>query len=309
MSLFDRLVDAALATRADLAQLRPAVEKELLHHDILRTMAEMGVLQQLTFIGGTCLRACYGSNRLSEDLDFTGGAGFDKGVLPELGNRLKAMVEEKYGLPVEVSEPSRERDEAEDGAVDTWKLRVQTRPQMKSMPAQRIHIDICAVPSHDRQFQTLRNLYDIDMGTGGLIIPAQSQREILADKVVALAMRRNRLKNRDLWDIAWLHQRGIEVDVALVRQKLADRTIDPEVFLAALHARGAFVAEDEAASADFCKEMERFLPIDLVEKTVRNPQFWSFLAGLIGIIEQTMRREIGHGRGGWALGCIDRWPK
>lgn len=198
MSLFDRLVDAALAARADLAQLRPVVEKELLHHDILRTMAEMGVLQHLTFIGGTCLRACYGSNRLSEDLDFTGGAGFDKGVLSELGNRLKAMVEEKYGLPVEVSEPSRERDEAEDGAVDTWKLKVQTRPQMKSMPAQRIHIDICAVPSHDRQFQTLRNLYDIDMGTGGLIIPAQSQREILADKVVALAMRRNRLASASL---------------------------------------------------------------------------------------------------------------
>ena len=75
MSLFDRLVDSALTKRSALAQLRPVVEKELLHHDILRTMAEMDVLQHLTFIGGTCLRACYGSNRLSEDLDFTGGAG------------------------------------------------------------------------------------------------------------------------------------------------------------------------------------------------------------------------------------------
>ena len=292
MSLFDRLVDAALANRADLGQLRPVVEKELLHHDILRTMAEMGVLQRLTFIGGTCLRACYGSNRLSEDLDFTGGADFDKDTLSDLGERLKEMVDEKYGLPVEVSEPRKERDDAEGGNVDTWKLKVQTRPQMKTMPAQRIHIDICAIPSHDRQFHTLRNLYDVDMGTGGLVLAAQSQREILADKVVALAMRRSRLKNRDLWDIAWLHQRGAEVDSALVRQKLADRAIDPEVFLAALHERAAFVAGDQAAQADFRKEMERFLPIDPVEKTVRNPQFWTFLAGLIGAIEQTMGREF-----------------
>nr|WP_274620714.1 nucleotidyl transferase AbiEii/AbiGii toxin family protein [Colwellia maritima] len=31
-----------------------------------------GFLQHLTFIGGTSLRLCYNSNRLSEDLDFTG---------------------------------------------------------------------------------------------------------------------------------------------------------------------------------------------------------------------------------------------
>jgi predicted nucleotidyltransferase component of viral defense system len=49
------------------------VEKELLHHDILREMSMAGLLKNLTFIGGTCLRACYGSSRLSEDLDFTGG--------------------------------------------------------------------------------------------------------------------------------------------------------------------------------------------------------------------------------------------
>lgn len=40
MSLFDHLVETALASRSDLAQLRPVVEKELLHHDILRTMEQ-----------------------------------------------------------------------------------------------------------------------------------------------------------------------------------------------------------------------------------------------------------------------------
>ena len=75
MSLFDQLVEDAIKNTRDLAPLRVVVEKELLHHDILRILSEAGLLSQLTFIGGTCLRACYGSNRLSEDLDFTGGAG------------------------------------------------------------------------------------------------------------------------------------------------------------------------------------------------------------------------------------------
>ena len=76
MSLFDQLVGEALRSRGDLTTLRPVVEKELLHHDILRELSGAGLLTSLTFIGGTCLRACYGSPRLSEDLDFTGGSGF-----------------------------------------------------------------------------------------------------------------------------------------------------------------------------------------------------------------------------------------
>jgi predicted nucleotidyltransferase component of viral defense system len=69
MSLFDSLVSQALKAQGELAPLRVVVEKELLHHDILREMSAAGLLHSLTFIGGTCLRACYGSNRLSEDLD------------------------------------------------------------------------------------------------------------------------------------------------------------------------------------------------------------------------------------------------
>ncbi len=93
MNLFDQLVDQAVRTRSDLAPLRPAVEKELLHHDILREMSEAGLLSHLVFIGGTCLRACYGSQRLSEDLDFTGGVGFSR-------ENLEGFVLEDSGLQI-----------------------------------------------------------------------------------------------------------------------------------------------------------------------------------------------------------------
>jgi hypothetical protein len=39
-----KLVNEALVARDDLAVLRPVVEKEILHHDILREMSRAGLL-------------------------------------------------------------------------------------------------------------------------------------------------------------------------------------------------------------------------------------------------------------------------
>ena len=58
MSLFDSLVDEALRNQRELAPLRTVIEKELLHHDILRVLSGAGLLTNLTFIGGTCLTKC-----------------------------------------------------------------------------------------------------------------------------------------------------------------------------------------------------------------------------------------------------------
>lgn len=107
MNLFDQLVTQALKNKAELSPLRMVVEKELLHHDIIREMSGAGFLDTLTFIGGTCLRACYGSNRLSEDLDFTGGKSFKREILSDLGGVLVDKLEAKYGLQVSVDAPLR----------------------------------------------------------------------------------------------------------------------------------------------------------------------------------------------------------
>ena len=66
------LVDAAINETPDLAPLRPVVEKELLHYEILRALDEAAVLDKLVFQGGTSLRLCHGAPRYSEDLDFAG---------------------------------------------------------------------------------------------------------------------------------------------------------------------------------------------------------------------------------------------
>lgn len=286
MNIFEQLVDQAMRSQPQLAQLRVVVEKELLHHDILREMSRAGFLKELTFIGGTCLRACYGSQRLSEDLDFTGGAGFTREGLADLGRVLVERLEIKYGLPVEVSEPQRET-----GNVDTWKLQIITRPARKHLPVQRINIDICALPSHDRQPMMLRNHYGVEMGTSGLILQAQSREEILADKIVALALRPNRLKSRDLWDIVWLNRQGITLPVQLVLEKAMDRRQDLTRFLEQLQQRTMLLRSDPAVRKDFLAEMRRFLPPAVFGENLETDEFWSYLVGLITDEGEKVQRE------------------
>lgn len=276
MSLFDQLVDQALQTRADLSPLRSVVEKELLHHDILREIAAAGLLIGLTFIGGTCLRACYGSSRLSEDLDFTGGNEFRRGDLADLGNVLTQRLKSRYGLPVRISEPVKT-----GGNVSTWKLVIETRPGQRHLPAQRINLDICGIPSHDPRPMMLRNLYGIDLGTSGLILQAQSREEILADKVIAVGFCENRIKNRDLWDIGWLTQQGVELPAHLIPVKIRDHDRDAAAFVASLKGRLATLRTRSDVRLEFIKEMRRFLPVAAVRETIEKASYWGYLTEIV----------------------------
>lgn len=276
MSLFERLVEHAMKDSSYLNPLAMVVEKEILHHDILREMSGSGLLEKLTFMGGTCLRACYGSSRLSEDLDFTGGTSFNRESLIALPMLLVEKLQVKYGLSVEVSEPKREA-----GNVDTWKLKMVTRPEQRGMPVQRINIDICSVPSYDVRPMMLNNHYGVDMGTSGLIVQVESREEILADKLIALALRPGRIKNRDLWDIVWLKQQGIRLPMEFLVKKIADHrhTVDNYVIL--LSARSATLLADNGVRRAFEQEMKRFLPSDIVAETVENKSFWPYLTNLV----------------------------
>ncbi len=276
MNLFDQLVNEALLSRAELTSLRPVVEKELLHHDIMREMSEAGLLSGLTFIGGTCLRACYGSARLSEDLDFTGGSDFQHSELAELARVLTERLQTRYDLPVSVSKPMKV-----SGKVSTWKLTIETRPGQKHLTAERIHLDICAIPSHDPRPMMLRNLYGIDLGTSGLILQAQSREEILADKIIAVAFRENRIKNRDLWDIAWLTQQGIELPTVLIPIKIRDHQHEDAEFVTLLTERMASLRTQPVMREDFIKEMRRFLPTATVRDRIEKEAYWSYLTDLV----------------------------
>lgn len=286
MNLFDALVEVALKHQKSLGPLRVVVEKELLHHDVLRVLSGAGLLTQLTFMGGTCLRACYGSHRLSEDLDFTGGASFTREQLADMGQLLVSSLKAKYGLEISVSDPVREV-----GNVATWKIRIQTRPGRKDLPAQRINMDVCAVPSYERRPMLLLNPYGVEMGTSGLILQAQSREEIFVDKLLAFALRPNRLKNRDLWDMAWLHQQRVVPALAWLDNKLKDHAASTDVFLRAFEERAASL-NDPAVMAQFRQEMRRFLPNSTVKETVESDQFWLYLCQLMDNYLQQLKHIL-----------------
>ncbi|MDA3950477.1 MAG: nucleotidyl transferase AbiEii/AbiGii toxin family protein [Spirochaeta sp.] len=239
MNLFDTLVEDAISAQPGLKTLRPAVEKEILHHDVLRIMSRAGYLNELVFIGGTCLRNIYGSVRLSEDLDVT------------------------------VTEPVRDA-----GDTDTWKIRIITRPERPDLPMQKIHLDICSRSSYDARPATIMQHYNMDMGTAGLILNAESRQEILADKIVALALRRSRIKYRDVWDILFLLQRVVPLDPSLVYRKIDDRQVDRSSFRTELKTR---IAGMQHVYAQYQFELRRFLPSNQSDELFRNPGYWDYV--------------------------------
>lgn len=269
MNLFDKTVQTALEYNKQYNSLRPVVEKEIMHHDILREMNKAGYLKELTFIGGTCLRLCYGSERSSEDLDFAGGFNFKKEDLSDLGKILRGAFLKKYGFKVEVSEPQKET-----GNTDTWKIKILTRAEQKNIPAQRINIDISLLPSYNKQPVMLKNYYGLGTGTSGLIIYAESLEEILVDKVIAFANRPNRVKNRDLWDIFWLGRKNIALDKKLVDKKLKDRNISYNDFLSKYNAR---LEEIKNSQKDFIGEMKRFLAQSAFDDVFISSIWWEQL--------------------------------
>jgi predicted nucleotidyltransferase component of viral defense system len=276
MNLFDRLVTEGLKNQPNLSSLRIVVEKELLHHDILRILRNNNLLQKLTFIGGTCLRCCYGGIRLSEDLDFTGGSDFSRDSLSAMGSVLTEDFQSKYGLSVQVSEPIKDKQN-----VDTWKIKIETCPAKKNLPVQRINIDICAIPSYEKHPMMLLNPYGVEMGTSGLILQVQSREEIYTDKLLAFAFRPNRIKYRDLWDIIWLHQQGFKPRIELIPLKLQDRNYTIEYFFSLFDKRQKLLKENDKMSSEFKQEMSRFLPASQISKTLEQDNLWGFIVYLI----------------------------
>lgn len=255
--LFDSLVNEALANQPALAPLRSVVEKELLHHDILRTLHQQNFLHKLTFMGGTCLRYCYGSLRLSGDLDFTGGSDFSRASFAPIGQALIQSLKDKYGALT---------------------------------PAPRIKMDICAVPSYETHSMMLSNPYGIDMGTNGLVVQAQSREEIYTDKLFAVALRPNRLHYRDLWDMLWLHGQGLKPRFALIPPKLKHRNCTLDYFLDLFEKRRKFLRDDSNTPMEFEKEMHQFLTPEQVRQTLEQENLWTLLGDLMEDLGSEIRQ-------------------
>lgn len=258
---------------SDYAAITPVIEKEILHHDIMDVLIKQGALQRLTFIGGTSLRMCYNSARLSEDLDFNGGHDFKPTKFDGLESEIQKYLQKKYETEVWVNKPS----DKKQGDTVSWKISIVKEANRPDLPRQKMHIDVCAIPSFDIVKRPLLNHYNIVVPTEGILVPVQSLQETLADKLIALAYRARRIKPRDLWDIVWIKQRGVSLSKALVEQKLAARNKQTEDFRQALTLQLANLMQEDEVHNDFNMEMSRFIPKQIKERTVDNPEYWAYV--------------------------------
>jgi len=291
---FDALVEQAMA-EGDYHLMRPVVEKELLHYDILFALDQGGYLDRLTFQGGTALRLCHGAPRFSEDLDFAGGHHFDADTLSDMAGSIKALIGGRYGLDLEVKTPQRDRDTGTDDIkVNRWQLSVVTAPARPDLPPQKIRIAVVNIPAYTGEAMALRRNYAaLPDGYGDTLVRTETLREIMSDKLVSLVVTERYIRYRDIWDLRWLSQQGASLDGQLLRNKLVDYRVDayPEK-LARFRQRLPGIIHDKA----FRDSMIRFLPADVIARTFDREGFLPFLEGetdrLLALAEQSLSGEI-----------------
>lgn len=257
---FESMVEGLFRANPDISYQRTAVEKELFHQDILRILRKARILDNLVFMGGTCLRLCYGSNRLSEDLDFSTEKEFSVEEVELLSESISKGLKNKYSLDVTVRKPEKDTD------TDTWIVRIITHPQRPDIPSQQIHLDICHYPSYEKELRRVASYYPIDFGSGQLFVNAESMEEILADKLLAFASR-TRIKNRDLWDIEMLNERRVGFNPNLMRRKIQDHRIEFDNYMESADKRVRLLIE-EGLPSDFKSEMMRFVSAGDYENSI-----------------------------------------
>ncbi|WP_159567281.1 nucleotidyl transferase AbiEii/AbiGii toxin family protein [Budvicia diplopodorum] len=291
---FDTLVTEAIRQNG-LAALRPVVEKELLHYDILFCLSEAGLLRTLTFQGGTSLRLCYNSNRFSEDLDFAGRIEFCAADLAEMKECIERYLGDRYGLEVTVKEPKELRNEPEyaEVSVDKWQISVTTAPERRDIPRQRIKIEVVNVPAYTRAVrQLVRNYSVLPDGYSDTLINVETLEEVMADKLVAFPASTKYIRYRDMWDLVWLKQQGAKMNAQLVSKKLADYRIDN--FSKKLQTRIDSLPTI-ISGGHFHQEMKRFIPAAVYETSLAKEGFSLFLQDTLTELLTQLKRELYEG--------------
>lgn len=273
---FNALVERALQ-QGNRGHMRPVIEKELLHGDILFALSSEGLLKDLVFQGGTSLRLCYGGNRFSEDLDFAGGVDFSSHQIAQVKECIEDYLSNRYGLEVSVKEPPSLRDDPKYSElnIDKWQVAIVTAPDRPDIPKQRIKLEVANIPAHTSTVMPLVRHYDfLPAHYDDTLIAVETLEEVMADKLVSLPATEKYVRHRDVWDLAWMAQRRVTPNADLVARKLADYQLsDYDQRLARMIEHLPQIIGSDALA----QEMSRFLPSDVFDRTFGQPTFLSYL--------------------------------
>jgi len=162
---------------------------------------------ELVFKGGTCLSKFYGLDRFSEDIDFTVRKSLDasrvlKGIVSDLN---------AFGIDAEIKE--------ERKAHNTIMAIIRTRGPLfqgtqHSVSGIKLDMNLKSSIDLEPEYRSYSSLYPNVPAFSMLVM---QEKEILAEKVRAIMTRG---KARDVYDLRFLLERGVQFDEGLVRKKL-----------------------------------------------------------------------------------------
>ena len=277
---FMAVAEEIIERKGQLAHCRKTVEKEILHMEILRATSQAGTLRKLVFKGGTCLRLCRGGERLSEDLDFTGGPHFDPETMDNLEKTIGDHLWRHYGLESMVRAVGKISG---DRPTHRWWARIVTRPSptggTSNIGVQRIKIEVDSESWPERT-----SVVPAIFPHGGVIMPSTAVAvrcvpvaQTMADKLVALPisiMERRNPRFRDIWDIHKFMppSAGERRPVIEAAREYAARRMGLDEFKDTLTAVSEKLPAIIASDA-FRDTLRLFLPMDVAARTVDAPDY------------------------------------
>lgn len=183
-------------------------EREYIQTLFLSRLSVIKESSELAFKGGTCLKLFYGSNRFSEDLDFTLVKKIDVEKLI-----IKAAKDlNLIGIETYVDKKSKRKDGF--GCRLRYKGPLYNGKEI-SIGSIRIDVSFRRDVFLEPEVKILNHSYsDVPVFS----TPCLNLKEIAAEKVRALL---TRSKPRDVYDVWFLMKRGIEVDKNLLIRKMS----------------------------------------------------------------------------------------
>ncbi len=195
---------------SELKELRKTTlyyeEKEYLHYIFLNAISNY--TEKYTFKGGTCLRICYGLERASEDLDFC----------TQLSTKdIRETVKKCLNNFALLSINHKTYEEKEYRGNIRFEIRFEG-PLYTGKPSSTnmLKIDFNQQKIKHKVAKVVPKLFsDVPLFT----LLVLDEKEILAEKIRALA---NRKQARDLYDVWMLLHKGIAIEKKLLLDKLKE---------------------------------------------------------------------------------------
>lgn len=198
---FEPILDQAEATGASRDKRR-GVLREYLQTKFLAQLYAQSSAKHLSFIGGTSLRLLHGIDRFSEDLDFD-NLGLSRDYLTRLLTNV-TIAFQRENINVELTAKLREGITYHNLRFPRllFDLQITTNPKEKLM----IKIDYSTQWRGQTPTTVLLSKY-------GFIeqIITNPLSQIMVQKLAAYVTRA-RTQPRDMYDLVWLHSRGVRPD-------------------------------------------------------------------------------------------------